>query len=347
MAQSLDAADMQDGPDAGPAPPSPPVIVLGVSRSGTTLLKQMLDRHPQLAIPTESYFLPQLWDRHGERPDREAFLADLERLPRIGEWGVTRADVEQHLPDGAGFAEAVQSVYRAYAEARRKRRFGDKTPSYMQRLDVLEHAFPDARYLHLIRDGRDAALSFLAMSRKPRFNPARPRSIGSFAAQWRHEVEGARRFGRDHGPGRYHEIRYEDLVADPRATLGEACDFLGLEFDAAMLDYHQEAEAGTLRDHPRLAEPPTPGLRRWRDQMPPREVECFEALAGDLLTEFGYERAHPQPSAKARARAAAYRSSFATRLALWDAALLLVRRSPVWRLRQVYIRRTFEGGASP
>lgn len=347
MSQLLGSADKGTEPGNVPVCADSPVIVLGVSRSGTTLLKQMLDRHPRLAIPTESYFLPQLWDRHGERPDREAFLADLERLARIREWGVSRADVEERMPAEASFAEAIQAVYRSYAETRGKRRFGDKTPSYMQHLDVLERAFPDARYLHLVRDGRDAALSFLAMRRKPRFNWARPRSVGSFAVQWRREVEGARSFGRDRVAGRYQEIRYEDLVAEPEARLREACEFLGLDFDPTMLEYHHHAKVGSLRDHPRLAEPPTPGLRRWREQMAPREVECFEAVAGELLAEFGYERAHPRPSTAAGARATVHRAAFATRLALWDAALVLVRRSPLWRLRQVYIRRTFEEGSTP
>jgi Sulfotransferase family len=324
-----------------------PVIVLGVSRSGTTLLKQMLDRHPQLAIPTESYFLPQLWDRHGERPDREAFLGDLDRLARLRDWGIGSSDVDERLPATPSFAEAIEAIYRAYADARKKPRFGDKTPSYMQRLDVLERAFPEALYVHLIRDGRDAALSFLALTRKARFNPARPRTVGSFAAQWRREVEDARRFGRERVAGRYHEMGYGDLVTDPEGTLRDTCEFLGLEFDPAMLEYHRATDAGTLRDHPRLAEPPTPGLRSWRDQMPKRQVQLFEAVAGELLSDLGYERAHQDLSAGARARGAFQRALFAVRVKLWDTALALVRKSPIWRLRQVYIRRTFEEGASP
>ena len=324
-----------------------PVVILGVSRSGTTLLKQMLDRHPQLAIPTESYFLPQLWDRHGDHPDREALLDDLERLPRISEWGVKRADVEELMPGNPTFADAIQAVYRAYAHARGKPRFGDKTPSYMQRLEVLERAFPDARYVHLVRDGRDAALSFLAMTRKPRFNPARPRGGASFAVQWRREVEGARRFVGGPAAGRYLEIRYERLVSDPEETLREACAFLHLDFEPAMLEYHRDTQADTLRDHPWLAEPPTPGLRRWRDQMSPADVEVFEAIAGKLLADLGYERAFRVPSARARCLGHAHRAGMAARIAAWDAALALVRRSPAWRLRQVYIRRTYERGAGP
>jgi hypothetical protein len=311
------------------------VVVLGVSRSGTTLLKAMLDAHSQLAIPSESYFLPQLWDRHGERPDRDAFVGDLSRLERVREWGVDPEDVRTRLPERPTFAEAVQSIFQLYAESRGKPRFGDKTPLYMQHLDVLERAFPDARYVHIVRDGRDAAFSLLAMTRKPRFNLSRPRGVGDFAAAWKREVRAARRFGRTHP---YHELRYEDLVEQPELRLREVCAFLGLEYEPGMLEYHRREDPSLYADHPRLAEPPVRDTRSWRREMRPADAELFEAIAGDLLAELGYERAHPRPGR--RTRALAERAAYSTRLALWSCALPLVRKSPLWRARQVYIRRS-------
>jgi hypothetical protein len=321
-----------------PSGATAPVVVLGVSRSGTTLLKEMLDRHSQLAIPSESYFIPQLWDRHGRQPDREAILADLARLARVREWGVSLDDVRRRLPAEGSFTEVIEAVYRAYAEAQGKTRFGDKTPAYMQHLKLLERAFPRAQYVHIVRDGRDAALSFLAMRRRPRFNWARPRRLGDFACQWDFEIRAARRFGSTVGPGRYLELRYENLVAEPELHLRGICRFLGLRFEPDMLEYHRGVDASTLQDHPRLAQPPTSGVRDWREQMAPHDVELFEAVAGFLLTELGYPRAHPTPSRSARARGAVERALFVARLMSWRAGLALVRRSPVWRLRQVYIR---------
>jgi LPS sulfotransferase NodH len=318
----------------------PPVVILGVSRSGTTLLKEMLDAHSGLAIPTESYFIPQLADRHGDRLDVDGFLADVGRLARVREWGVSPEDVRARLPAEATFAEAIQAIYRSYADARGKDRFGDKTPSYRQHLPLLERVFPGAQYIHLVRDGRDAALSFVAMRRRPRFNWSRPHGIAGFACQWRLEVEAARRFGESVGPARYLELRYEDLVAEPVARLRAVCDFLGLSFEAGMLQYHREVDASSLQDHPRLAQPPTPGLRQWRREMSPGDAEVFEAIAGDLLGLLGYERACRRPSAVARARAALAEAAFWSRLASWKGALGLARRSPAWRLRQAYIRRT-------
>jgi LPS sulfotransferase NodH len=323
-----------------------PVMILGVSRSGTTLLKEILDHHPDVAIPPESYFVTQLWDRHGARPDPERFVSDLGRLARLRDWGVMPGDVRRLLPDRPDFAQAIQAVYRAYAEMRGKRRFGDKTPAYMQRLDVLERAFPGARYVHIVRDGRDAGLSFIEMRRRPRFNWARPRGLTAFATQWRREVSGARRFGRERAVGRYLELRYEDLVADPESAVRELCEFLGLAFDVEMLAYHRTQGPNPLPDHPRLARPPAAG-RRWQEEMAPLDVERFEAIAGELIAELGYARAYPEPSLGARASALIHRAGLAARIGLWHVALALVRRSPIWRLRQVYIQRTFREGTTP
>jgi hypothetical protein len=316
------------------------VVVLGVSRSGTTLLKEMLDRHSALAIPSESYFIPQLWDRHGERSSADEILDDLGRIARVREWGVAPEDVRARLPEGAGFNEVVDAVYRSYAEARGKARYGDKTPSYMQYLGLLGRVFPEAQYVHIVRDGRDACLSFLAMKRKPRFNLGRPRRLAEFACAWRLEVEGAQWFGERLGPGRYLELRYEDLVAEPEARLREVCGFLGLELEPGQLEYHRDVDPARLQDHPRLAEPPQKGVRRWRDEMRPGDQDLFEAIAGDLLARLGYSRAFPAPSSAARARAAVEWATFRGRLALWNGGLRGFRRSPVWRVRQAYVRRS-------
>jgi hypothetical protein len=314
-----------------------PVVILGVSRSGTTLLKEMLDHHSRLAIPTESYFIPQLWDRHGARPVREAFLDDVSRLARVRDWGVSAADVGDRLSEQPSFAEAIAAIYGAYATTRGKERFGDKTPVYMQSLATVARAFPNAQYVHVIRDGRDAGISFLAMKRRPRMNWARPRTLPSFAAQWRWEVEAARRFGATRP---YLELRYEDLIREPAARLSEICAFLGLEFEDAMVEYHRDVDPARLLDHPKLSEPPGPGRSRWRDALEPEEVEQFEAVAGDVLAASGYERAFPRPSQRALARGVIVRAAFAARLRCWHAAIAAVRKSPVWRIRQVYIRRT-------
>jgi hypothetical protein len=312
-----------------------PVLVLGVRRSGTTLLRVILDRNSELAIPDESYFIPQLADRHRGGIDVDAFVDDLRRVRTLVEWDVSVEEVTVHLEQGMPVGRAIAAVYEAYAASRGKARWGDKTPMYMQHLSLLEHLFPDALYVHLIRDGRDAAMSFLGMPDGIVTQTwAHPRSAADFACQWRSEVEAARALGRRVG-GRYLEVRYEQLVTDPPSELERICHFAGLPYEAEMLDYAERVDVSVKPHQQSLTRPPTPGLRDWRTAMAPDDVSAFEAVAGGLLAELGYERSGvPRSEFSASLR----RSSYRLRVAAWLAASRALRRSPLWRRRHPPLR---------
>jgi hypothetical protein len=317
-------------PRARPAP----VLVLGVARSGTRLLKEMLTSHSELAIPDESYFIPAVWARHGARVRTERLIADLDRFELAPRPGATADELRRRLPAEADFADAIHAIYQGYAEAQGKGRYGNKTPEYMQHLGLLDRAFPGARYVHIVRDGRDAAVSWVSMSVR-RSAWRWPRTIAGFAYQWRSEIVRAQRFGRSLGAGRYHELRYEDLVFEPESRLRELCAFLELPFESAMLEYHRRLDPGVVPNHPRLLEPPIADLRDWRLQMGARDLERFEAIAGDTLSRLGYERAFPAPSRRARARATVGAVTSSVRAGSWKVFGALWRRTPAWRARPI------------
>jgi LPS sulfotransferase NodH len=307
---------------------APPVLVLGVRRSGTTLLRVMLDRHSQLAIPDESYFIPQLADRHRGPIDVDAFVDDLRRLPTLREWDVDVEAVRARLRPGQPSGEAIGAVYEAYAEGQSKERWGDKTPMYMQRLPMLERLFPTALYVHLIRDGRDCALSFAQMPEGIVTRSwAHPQDAAGFACQWRAEIVAARELEKRVGP-RMLEVRYEQLVADPERVLRRICDHVGLAFEPAMLDYAGSVDVTRQPHQQSLTRPPTPGLRDWKTEMPPADVQAFEAVAGDVLAELGYET-RSAPTVRGRLQ----RASYAARITAWNAAAFALRVSPLWRRR--------------
>jgi Sulfotransferase family len=311
-----------------------PLLILGVRRSGTTLLRVMLDRHPALAVPDESYFIPQIAARHRGRIDADAFCDDLARLPTLREWDVAVADVRARLGPGATLGDGVRAVYEAYADGLGKPRFGDKTPMYMQHLRLLERLFPDAIHVHLVRDGRDAATSFLSMPEGiATATWAHPRSAAGFACQWRTEVEAARALGGRVGPGRYLEVRYERLVAEPEAVLRQICAFAGLEYAGDMLGYAGTVDLSAKPHQTRLAQPPTAGVRDWRREMDAAGVAAFEAVAGDVLAACGYELAERGRAAGPRRRARAALAEYRARAAAWRAAGRAVARSPLWRHR--------------
>jgi hypothetical protein len=312
------------------------MFVLGVRRSGTTLLRVMLDRHPGLAVPDESYFIPQLARRHRGEVDVDAFVDDLRRLPTLVEWGLSPESVAALLEPGMLPGQAIAAIFEAYAEARGKSSWGDKTPLYMQYLPVLERLFPSTLYVHLIRDGRDAALSFLSV-------PAgimsegwgHPRDAAGFACQWATEVRAARALGRRVGSGRYLEVRYEALVADPEAELRRICGFTGLEYDAGMLGYVGQTESARKEHQQRLNEPPRVGVRDWRTEMAPADVAAFEAVAGDVLDGLGYE-------VSTRGHDGRRLAGYEARTRAWRAVGALTQRSPLWRRRHAVLQK---GGA--
>ncbi|HYX85982.1 MAG TPA: sulfotransferase [Gaiellales bacterium] len=312
----------------------PPLFVLGVRRSGTTLLRVMLDRHPALAVPDESYFIPALAARHRGMLDVAAFCDDLARIPVIRDWEVDAGAVRGRLAPGARAGDGIAAVYEAYAALRGKERWGDKTPMYMGWLNMIDRLFPAARYVHLIRDGRDAALSFLAMPQELVTTTwMHPRDAAGFACQWRTEVRAARALGARLGPERYRELRYEELVADPEAALTATTALAGLEFDPIMLEYAGTLDLSRRPHQARLSQPPTPGLRDWRSEMAERDVAAFEAVAGDTLAACGYPLAERRraagPDLAARARLARYRA----RALAWRASAQAIARSPLWRRR--------------
>jgi hypothetical protein len=309
---------------------APPVIVLGVGRSGTTLLRVMLDRNTTLAIPYESFFVPQLAHRHGGRPKLDDFLDDLGRLRTLYDWGIKPDDVRPRLREGMTTSEAISAIFETYAERQGKARWGDKTPLYMQQLPLLQGLFPDAIWVHLVRDGRDAALSFLELPEGFSGKTwAQPRTAAQFAARWRTEILAAQRLGR-HAGDRYLELRYEDLVDEPEQWLRRVCEHASLPWEADMLDHTRPSDTAHMPEHRNLAQPPTPGLRDWRNQLSRDDALAFEHVAGDVLQGFGYELLEPggsYPTRQGRLELA----RFATLSRSWNLTAATYQRSPLWR----------------
>jgi Sulfotransferase family len=309
---------------------APPVIVLGVGRSGTTLLRVILDRNTTLAIPYETFFVPQLAHRHGRRPDVDAFVDDLGRLRTLYDWGVRPEDVRSRLREGMKTREAIAAIFETYAERQGKPRWGDKTPLYMQQLPLLERLLPDAIWVHLVRDGRDAALSFLELPEGFSGKTwAQPRTVAQFAARWRTEILAARRLGR-HAGSRYLELRYEDLVTEPEEELRKICEHASLPWEPAMLDHTRVSDAANMPEHRNLAQPPTPGLRDWHSQMKPEDALAFEQVAGDVLLSSGYElletgSSYPTPQGRRELL------RFAVLSRSWNLTAAAYQRSPLWR----------------
>jgi hypothetical protein len=184
------------------------------------------------------------------------------------------------------YSDAVRAVFRCYAEWKGKSMYGDKTPAYIMGIEKIAELLPEARFIHLIRDGRDVALAF-------REAPFGPRTMEEIALHWRARTLAGRKAGSRLGLDRYMELKYEDLVARPEEALTRACKWLGLAFQPEMLDHRSSVRKlglGFETAHKSVLKPVERGIRDWRKQMSPDDVERFEIVAGDALDAFGYDR---------------------------------------------------------
>jgi hypothetical protein len=252
-----------------------------------------------VAVPPESRFITELWT--GQRDvELRAFLNALASHKRFQTWDLPIDAVAREIGDAptVPFPEAISAAFTAYAHVNGKSRWGDKTPRYVEHLDLLADLFPDARFIHLIRDGRNVALSYAHV-------PFGPKTVGKAAHLWSQRVMAGREAGPRLGAARYLEILYEDLVEDAPGETKDICDFLDLEFDPGMLDYTEKARGSVLPRasmyNPRVTEPPQTNVRSWQQSMPPGQVEIFEAVAGATLSLLGYDRRFPAPGVMARA----------------------------------------------
>jgi hypothetical protein len=251
----------------------------------------------------------------------DRFLSDLYARPWLSRWELEEEAIKQTILSNSptDLADAVRLVFRLYARMSGKPRYGDKTPRYVLYLPQLANLFPEARFVHIIRDGRDVTLSLLEKD----WGVSNAIEGALF---WKQRVEAGREAGRSLGPDRYREIRYESLVDDPEATVRSVCEFIELPFDPAMLRYYERPREEVSRSSPRrgtrkrdgrLRLPPTKGLRDWRHQMSKADVAAFEILVGNLLQELGYQRGIDRLPAwarfHARFRVLRYKTQFAAR----------------------------------
>ncbi|MDQ3729490.1 MAG: sulfotransferase [Actinomycetota bacterium] len=297
---------------AEPGPPTP--FVVGVGRSGTTLLRLMLDTHTELAIPPETHFLGSLLEASGRvrftpKLALEAIVEDPRR--RWNDFNLDPDELQSRFEALPHFnaSDALRAFYELYAEKQGKSRWGDKTPTYVKTMRRIKRVLPEASFVHVVRDGRDVTLS--NNKRRAERGHRDPVPAARAARQWRNRISKARA----DGPklGEYFEIRYEDLVIETESTLRRVCDFIDLEFEPRMLRYHEtaedrlsemagampardgrpEREAGErLKAHALATKPPTKErIEVWRHEMSVEDQSEFERVAGELLDDLGYARA--------------------------------------------------------
>jgi hypothetical protein len=279
-----------DGAEMRQHPPTSPFFIVGSPRSGTTLLRFMLSSHSRIYVPDETGFIPFLHSPVDAPLDRTQIRAVLDRIGRLNRfWRDMVTDFDafcESLPEPR-LNSVLDALYRLRIAERGAVRWGDKTPLYVQYIPFLHRLFPDAQFIHVIRDGRDSTLSAIEKwgSKKPYFDAY------YLLKQWMRNVSAGQAAGQALGSDRYLEVRYEDLVSHPEVTIREICSFLVEAFELNMLDQtHLASEiGGGLDHHNEVQQPVTADHReRWVAEMSTFDKKLADHLAGSTLTSLGY-----------------------------------------------------------
>jgi hypothetical protein len=266
-----------------------PVFVGGCPRSGTTLLGSMLGAHGRcLAIPESQFIVEVLRELKAGGFDAERLGRRITGHFRFKTWAVDMAP-----PDTAeaaaiqSYAALIEWFVSRYGQAvsRPDREIWiEHSPFNAQYFGTLLEHFPDARLVHIVRDGRATAASVMKLAWGP--NEAH-----LAAPWWAHRLSFGLAAETRYGPERVARVRYEDLVVEPRATLEALCEFLGLEFEEDMLAANGLRVPEYTTEWHKLvgSRPDAARIEAWREDLEPRQIEIFESITGDLLSYLGYQ----------------------------------------------------------
>ena len=268
----------------------------------------MLDAHPALAIPPETAFFSHDMNKDPSAVDRRTFFDTIMGFPPDApawpDFHIAPERLWAKLEEIEPFTLAAghRAFYQLYAARFGKSRWGDKTPVHCLYMDRIEAVLPEAYFIHIVRDGRDVCLSLRRMWFSPGWE------VETQARYWCDFVSAAR----SHGARSRHylEARYEDLVTDPAAVLRRICELIELPFVDSMLRYYERtpdrlqehqgrlradgsvllSKERRLRQQEATRQPLDRGrVLAWKSAMDPDERRRYEAVAGSLLAEFGYE----------------------------------------------------------
>jgi len=262
-----------------------PIFVVGVPRSGTTLLRVMLDSHPNIACGPEFPLLTEnvsrIWGR--DWPCTESFSKGIP-LKVFENFGFSESDVHSFC------STFIDTIFSEYARRKKKARWAIKVPRTVEKIYYLSQLFPDAFFIHCIRDGRDVVASSMAQRQKrPDWYPGA--DLEDFARDWVRMIGSARSDG--DGVHHYLELHYEELIREPEVILSKIISFIGETWEDSLLRYHSLQHDFSARElstndvqKPLYSE----AVGSWRSRLSEYEMDRIMEVEGfkGLLETEGY-----------------------------------------------------------
>jgi hypothetical protein len=278
-----------------------PIFIIGVARSGTTLLSLILDSHSRIAIPYESHFFIKYFKKkesfgnlkHHEK--RLKLIKNILAEPYVSKWDKKIKIDDISIEKCINLEETIEQIYLAYAFKCGKDIWGDKTPEYIKDIHILNKMFPFCKFIHIIRDGRDVALSI-----KNKWWGAN--DFMSAIRYWADNVSCARKMLSMLSDERYTELKFEDLILNPENEIRRITNFLEINFEKKMIKDFAKKATDKLGSK---AEKHHENLRKgillsqaykWKKKLLSVDQAIAFEIAGPILAELGYPmgaKAHP------------------------------------------------------
>jgi hypothetical protein len=270
-----------------------PILLVGMPRSGTKLLREMLNNHSLIDIPSfESHFIPYFSrriDRYGDLTEFTAFKRLYEDMTqfaffhKLSQHEDFSLDARQwYLKAGGGsFGHIVETFYIDHAHRKGKRVWGDKTPFHLVHLPMLKKLFPEARFIHIIRDVRDHCLSARKAWHKNYYRSAQ---------RWTDYISKCRQDARQIPTRGYLEVQYEQLIDSPAETMEKVCAFIGVSYEERMIKLIRPTEnMGSARGQVGIL---NKNYGKWKGRLSVKQIDKIEKICGPLLAELGYGTGH-------------------------------------------------------
>lgn len=282
------------------------VFIIGNPRSGTSFLRSLLTNHPDIVIPPESHFFLWLEEKYSDWSAKEEikpFLDDLYASTKFETWHLNRNDLQSWILSrhSNSFQELIESIYLFYGVSNGKHGisiWGDKNKLWKDKLGSIKKYFPNAIYIHLVRDGRDVACSFKELASKKfesKYAPKLPSDIKSIANRWAENVDFIEEFKRTISEDNFIEVKYENLIQETEDELKLICRALNISFDQDMLYFNSDVKnfmfepSEFMEWKSKLSDiPDFQNIGKYRNQLTDSEIVEFQKLAKTQLNRYKY-----------------------------------------------------------
>lgn len=290
---------LAQGPSKYAGQANRPLLIGACPRSGTTLLRGILDNHPDLAVVGETNFIFWLVRHRAEWGN----LRKEANRRRLAEWlfdgegrgqkriqGSTPRDeaVQRMVDGGTTLGSMFRAIFQMYADRRGKPRWGDKRPGYAGFIELMFGLYPDAQFVNLVRDPRGAVASQLPLG----WDEPGTELASSFAT-WETSIRRVDEHAAKLRPDQLIDVRFEDLVRDPADEIRKICDWATLPADDEVIDQMvTDRRKGSFREgwHDRLNEEiDTTPITSWRDRLEPHQLAFVQQAGAEHFARLGYK----------------------------------------------------------